>query len=334
MTKQFNWAVVGTGWIANEMAQSFAASGRRLFGVTNRTYSKGEKFAMKYGTDRLYRFYEELLADPDVDIVYVATPHNTHAQFIKEALKYGKHVLSEKAITLNSAELEECIALAEEKGLILAEAQTIWHMPIYKKLWAMKDAGEFGKVQVITANFGSFKTYDMENRYFDLTKGGGALLDIGSYAFSAVLSFLDGEPCKVLSVNTPSPAGSDEMSAIALATESGQVATVALSMHSKQPKRIMISCEKGYLEIQNYPRAEKAFFTDAVSGETTEICEGSSKLALQYEIEDMERAVLSGDASTMKLGLTRSVMKVMTDIRREWGLKYPEEEDEEARRSN
>ncbi|MBQ9889987.1 MAG: Gfo/Idh/MocA family oxidoreductase [Firmicutes bacterium] len=331
MSRQLNWAVVGTGWIANEMAQSFAASGRRLFGAVNRTYSKGEKFAMKYCIDRLYRFYEELLADPEVDIVYVATPHNTHFQIIKDALKNGKHVLSEKSITLNSTELEECIALAEEKKLVLAEAQTIYHMPVYKKLWAMKDAGKFGKVQVITANFGSFKTYDMENRFFDLAKGGGALLDIGSYAFSAVLSFLDGEPCKVLSVNTPSPAGSDEMSAIALATESGQVATVALSMHSKQPKRIMISCEKGYLEIQNYPRAEKAFFTDAVSGETNQISAGNSKLALMYEVEDMENAVQSGDASAMKLGLTRSVMKVMTDLRREWGLKYPEEEKEERK---
>ena len=331
MSRQLNWAVVGTGWIANEMAQSFAASGRRLFGAVNRTYSKGEKFAMKYGIDRLYRFYEELLADPDVDIIYVATPHNTHFQIIKDALKNGKHVLSEKSITLNSEELEECIALAEEKDLVLAEAQTIYHMPIYKKLWAMKDAGEFGKVQVITANFGSFKTYDMENRFFDLAKGGGALLDIGSYALSAVLSFLDGEPCKVLSVNTPAPAGSDEMSAIALATESGQVATVALSMHSKQPKRITISCEKGYLEIQNYPRAEKAFFTDAVSSETNQISAGNSKLALMYEVEDMENAVQSGDASAMKLGLTRSVMKVMTDLRREWGLKYPEEEKEERK---
>ncbi len=331
MSRQLNWAVVGTGWIANEMAQSFAASGRRLFGAVNRTYSKGEKFAMKYGIDRLYRFYEELCADPDVDIVYVATPHNTHCEFIKGALKSGKHVLSEKAITLNSGELEECIALAEENNLVLAEAQTIYHMPIYKKLWAMKDAGEFGKVQVITANFGSFKTYDMENRFFDLAKGGGALLDIGSYAFSAVLSFLDGEPCKVLSVNTPSPAGSDEMSAIALATESGQVATIALSMHSRQPKRIMISCEKGYLEIQNYPRAEKAFFTDALSGETTQISAGNSKLALMYEVEDMEEAVLNGDASVMKLGLTQSVMKVMTDLRREWGLKYPGEEEEDRK---
>jgi hypothetical protein len=93
----------------------------------------------------------------------------------------------------------------------------------------------------------------------------------------------------------------------------------------------MISCEKGYLEIQNYPRAEKAFFIDAVSGETNQISAGNSKLALMYEVEDMENAVQSGDASAMKLGLTRSVMKVMTDLRREWGLKYPEEEKEERK---
>ena len=333
MSMSLKWAVCGTGAIADQMAKTFEDSGNRFFGVCGTSYAKAEKFALKYGIDRAYSSFSGLCSDPDVDIVYIASPNNTHYSLIKQALQCGKHVLAEKPITLNSSELEELVRTASERKLVLAEAQTIWHMPLFKKLWEMKDAGRFGKVQVVTANFGSFKTYDMENRYFSLALGGGALLDIGTYALSAVLSFLDGEPSRVLSVSTPSPSGSDEMSAIALATESGQVATIALSMHSRQPKRIMISCEKGYLEIQNYPRAEKAFFTDAQSGETTALCEGSTDLAMLYEAEDMERAVLTSDTSCMKLGLTQSVMKIMTDIRREWGLKYPEEEIEDKKKS-
>ena len=327
MDRQLRWAVIGTGAIANQMATVFEEAGRRLFGVANRTIKNGEAFAIKYGVERVYKSYEELYADPDVDIVYVATPHNTHYDFIKASLLAGKHVLAEKAITLNSSQLEELAALAEEKGLVLAEAQTIWHMPLYKKLWNMKDGGELGRVQVITANFGSFKNYDMENRFFNMALGGGALLDIGAYALSAVMSFLDEEPDKVLSVMTPSPTGSDEMSAIALSTPRGQVATVVLAMHSKLPKRITVSFEKAFLEIPEYPRAQKAYITDAASGETRMVEEGSTKLALKYELDDMERAVLTGDASVMKLDLSRRVMKVMTDLRREWGLRYPEEEE-------
>ena len=325
MSKELNWAVIGTGVIANEMATTFGNEGRRLFGVANRTPSKGEAFAMKYGVERFYSCYEELYNDEEVDIIYITTPHNTHYSFIKNALNAGKHVLAEKSITLNSKELEELAVDAEEKGLILAEAQTIYHMPLYKKLWEIKDNNELGRVQLITANFGSFKEYDMRNRFFNMDLGGGALLDIGVYALSAVLSFLDGELDKVYSVMTPSPTGSDEMSAIAISTKSGQVATVALSMHSKQPKRIMISFEKGYIEIPNYPRAENAYVIDAVSGEKREVCAGSTDLALKYEMEDMEEAVRTGDPSIMKFDLTRRVMGIMTDIREEWGLEYPEE---------
>ena len=170
MERQPGWAIIGAGTIANEMATTFSEKGKRFLGIYNRTYEHAEAFALKYGAERVYRSSADLCADPDVDIVYIATPHNTHYGYIKECLLAGKHVLAEKSITLNSAQHDELYGTAEGKGLILAEAQTIYHMPLFKQLWAMKDSGELGRVKVISANFGSFKQYDMNNRFFNVRK--------------------------------------------------------------------------------------------------------------------------------------------------------------------
>ncbi len=323
--KELNWAVIGCGVIANEMANALASEGRKLYGIANRTLSKAEAFAEKYGVKKVYKSFEELYQDPEVDIVYITTPHNTHYKFIKQALSAGKHVLAEKSITLNIKELDELNALAESKGLILAEAQTIWHMPLYKKLWSIVGSGELGKVQIINANFGSFKEYDMTNRFFNMELAGGALLDIGVYALSAVRSFMTSKPDKVLSTEKPSPTGSDEMSAIAMSNRDGQLAAITLSMHSKQPKRIVISCEKAYIEIMEYPRADKAVIVDAQTGERREIAEGERSKALLYEILDIENAAVSGDKTALKTEFTRDVMDIMTRLRKDWGLLYPEE---------
>ena len=328
MEKQMNWAVLGTGVIANEMAQALQKMGKRLYGVGNRTHWKAVDFAAKYGVEKVYDRMEDLFADPKVDIVYLTTPHNTHIRFLREALKNGKHVLCEKSITLNSGELEEAIGLARERGVILAEAMTIWHMPLYRKLRALLREGAFGRVQMLQINFGSFKEYDMENRFFNRNLAGGALLDIGVYALSLARSFLDSCPEQVKSLMKQAPTGVDEQAGILLMNPEGQMAGITLSLHSRQPKRAVISCEKGYLEISDYPRADSAVFVDAVSGRRTQIEAGRTEDALLYEMQDMEAAVISGDDSAMNLSLTAEVMRLMTGLREEWGLRYPEEERE------
>lgn len=325
MGTKLNWAVLGTGVIANQMAQALQKMGKPLYAVGNRTYEKAVEFAKRYGIQKVYPQIDDMFEDEAVDIVYITSPHNTHYGFMKKALEHGKHLLVEKSITLNSEELDEMIALAREKHLILAEAMTIWHMPIYKKLWEIVESGELGKVQMITVNFGSFKEYDMKNRFFNMNLAGGALLDIGVYALSIVRSFMTEKPADIVSQWKPSPAGSDEQAAILLKNKDGQMATVALSLHSKQPKRAMISCEKGYIEIMEYPRADRAEIVDASTGEKKEISCGKTEDALFYEMTDMERAVESGDETEMYLNYTKDVMDIMTGLRREWGLKYPEE---------
>ncbi|WP_432620824.1 Gfo/Idh/MocA family protein, partial [Butyricicoccus sp.] len=240
--------------------------------------------------------------------------------------QHSKHLLVEKSITLNSRELDEMMQLAEQKHLILAEAMTIWHMPLYRELWSRVHSGQWGKVQMITVNFGSFKEYNMTNRFFNLNLAGGAMLDIGVYALSIVRSFMDEKPTQILSQWKPSPTGSDEQATILLQNPSGQMATVALSIHSKQPKRAMISCETGYIEIMEFPRANQAIFVNAETGEKTEIVCGETDQALYYEMTDMEHAVQTGDPSAMQLAYSKDVMDIMTQLRKDWHLQYPNEQ--------
>ena len=152
------------------------------------------------------------------------------------------------------------------------------------------------------------------------------MLDIGVYALSIVRSFMDAKPEDLLSQWKPAPTGVDEQATVLLQNDLGQMATVALTMHSKQPKRAMISCEKGYIEIMEYPRADKAIIVDAETGEVETIQEGNTADALYYEMTDMENAVLTGDHSAMCLDYSRDVMDIMTKLRQQWGLTYPEEE--------
>ena len=324
--KPLNWAVLGAGVIANEMADALHSMGRSLYAIGNRTHEKAVDFAGRHGVRKVYDKIEDMFYDDEVDIIYITSPHNTHYPFMKTALEHGKHLLVEKSITLNSRELDEMISLAQEKNLILAEAMTIWHMPLYRKLWDIVESGRLGKVQIITLNFGSFKEYDMNNRFFNMDLAGGAMLDIGVYALSIVRSFMEEKPEEILSQWKPSPTGSDEQATMLLKNSQGQMATVALSMHSKQPKRAMISFEKGYIEIMEYPRACKATIVDAETGEETLIETGETGKALYYEMTDMEEAVRTGDPGIMKLDYSRDVMDIMTRLRKDWGMKYPGEE--------
>ena len=328
--KPLNWATLGCGVIANELAVALAKQGRHLYSVANRTHEKAVAFAEKYQISKVYDHMTDVFTDPDVDIIYISTPHNTHIPYLRQALENGKHVLCEKSITLNSAELDEAITLAEKNHVILAEAMTIFHMPIYRRLAEIVDSGSLGPLRLIQVNFGSYKEYDMNNRFFNRNLAGGAMLDIGVYALSLIRWFFSETADQVLSQVKYAPTGVDEQAGILLMNPAGEMATVTLSLHAKQPKRATIAFDKGYIEIFEYPRAMEATITYTEDGHKEVIQEGNTADALYYEVSDMEHAILADDpaqaAAFTHLPYTMDVMKIMTDIRNEWGLKYPEEE--------
>ena len=286
---------------------------------------KAIDFANKYNIKKVYDNIDDVFTDSNVDAIYIATPHNTHLNFIKKAIENNKHVLVEKSIALNSDELNEVIELANKKNVIIAEAMTIYHMPLYKKLNEVLASNKLGKVNLITMNFGSFKEYDMNNRFFNMNLAGGAMLDIGVYALSFIRYFFTSNPDKLLSQVMKAKTGVDEQSGLLLTNKEGQMATVMLSLHSKQPKRAMISCEKGYIEVMEYPRATKATITYVDGSNVEVINEGDTSNALLYELLDMEKAI-KGKKNCMFLDYTKDVMDMMTYFRKQWDLKYPEEE--------
>ena len=212
--------------------------------------------------------------------------------------------------------------MAEEKGLVICDGMTLLHMPLYKKLKKMIEDGAIGDVKMVQVNFGSCKEYDVNNRFFSKELAGGALLDIGVYAASFARYFMKSRPDVVLTTANYFETGVDETSGIILKNPDGQMAVMALTMRAKQPKRGVVAGEKGFIEICEYPRAQKATITYTEDGRTEVIEEGRTEEALQYEVRDMQDYVLNHGGQE-NLQIIRDVMQVLTAVRNQWGMVYP-----------
>ena len=226
------------------------------------------------------------------------------------------------AITVNDTQLEEAVKLAKKKNLVICDGMTLYHMPVFKKMKEIVDSGKLGPVKMIQVNFGSCKEYDVTNRFFSKELAGGALLDIGVYATSFSRFFMKSKPNSILTTANYFETGVDETSGIILRNPDGQMAVMALTMRAKQPKRGVVACEDGFIEIYNYPRGDKATIVYTNDGHTETIEAGEAAYALDYEVEDMQNYVLNG-GSEEYLTYSRDVMSVLTDIRKQWGMIYP-----------
>lgn len=315
------WAILGPGMIAAEFANAITEANGSVWAVGSRNIEKAKKFASEHKVENVYGSYDEMLMDKDIDVVYISTPHCNHYEYIMKSLKNNKHVLCEKAITVNSNQLNEIADLAKKKNLIVAEAMTIYHMPLYKKLRKIIDEGKIGKVKMIQVSFGSLKEYDVNNRFFNKELAGGALLDIGTYAISFTRYFLSSMVQEVLTTVKKFETGVDEQSGIILRNSDDEMAVISLTMRAKQPKKGVVAGEKAYITVDNFPRADKATIT--YPDGTVEIIEaGASKKALIYEVEDMENCIVNKDRNnTLKLSM--DVMNIMDNVRDQWGIKYP-----------
>jgi predicted dehydrogenase len=318
---KIRWAILGTGTIATEFASHFEAANADLVAVASRTKAKAQSFAEEYGIPAYFDDYAELLADEAVDVVYIALPHSHHHQWIKASLESGKHVLCEKVITINKPQLDELVQLAEEKGLYLAEAMTIYHMPLYRKLKEWIDGHDLGPLKMIQASFGSFKDTDPSVYYFNKELAGGALFDIGTYALSFVRNFMTSKPTEIMTMGNLHESGVDESSAIILRNAEAELATISLTFRAKMPKQGVVAYEKGFFTIMDYPRPTKAVFT-SYDGNETIIEAGEFAQGLNYEVADFSQLILTGSKNET-LAYTLDVLEVMDQVRKDWGLVYP-----------
>ncbi len=318
--KKMNWAILGPGTIAEDFAKAISEVNGSVYAVGARNLEKAEKFSSNYNVKKVFGNYNEMMKDDEIDVVYISTPHCNHYEYIMESLKNNKHVLCEKSITVNGDQLREIIDLANEKKLIVAEAMTIYHMPLYKKLRKIVDDGKLGKIKMIQVNFGSLKEYDVTNRFFSPDLAGGALLDIGIYALSFTRYFLSSQPKEILTTVKKFETGVDEQSGIILKNADDEMAVVSLTMRAKQPKRGIVCGELGYITVENFPRADKATITYP-DGSIETIEDGDTSKALIYEVQDMNNCIINkNDNDTLKLSL--DVMNIMDEVRNQWGLKY------------
>lgn len=314
-----NWAIIGTGVIANEMATTFNKHHRDIYAVFSRHADKTAVFSDKYGISKTFNSLNDVFSDTKVEAVYIATPHNTHFDIAKQALMNGKHVLMEKAITMNKHDLEQLQKLATKKHLLLMEAMTLVHMPLMKKLKSLIDDGLLGEIKTINVTFGSHKTYEAQNRFFNPKLGGGALLDIGVYAFAGARYFMSSQPTDINSFVKYASTGVDEQSVTILNNTRNEMATVSLSLQAKQPKALTISGSKGYFRILEFPRAQEAVWYHTESGQTELIESGHTKDALFYEISDFESGINNPKKLTVYATITTDVFSIFENMKQHWG---------------
>lgn len=310
---QFNWGILGLGNIAHEFAESMINLDRTVYAAASRDMETARAFQEQYGTQKAYGSYEELLKDPDVDIVYIATVNSQHYDWIMACLNYGKHVMCEKAIWHNYAELKAACEIAEQKGLLLCEGMTIFHMPIFKEIKKQISDGTLGNIKFVEAELGSLKEDDPSNRFFNPELGGGAMLDIGTYAFSFVMHFLSGKLTDMNHLMSRYRTGVDEMWGIVLKTDQDEIGSINLTFRAKLPKRAIIAGDKAYIVVMNYVRAETA--TIVYPDGTEELLHaGETSRAMEYEILDVEQAIQTGDYTLGAVEDTLTVVKLMDEL--------------------
>ena len=319
--KKLKWGILGPGNIARDFAQALNRVNGEVYAVASRNKERAEKFARENNVKKAYGSYDEIIKDKDIDVVYIATPHSNHYEYIIKSLNNNKHVLCEKAITVNERELEEALKIAREKNLVLEEAMTLFHMPLYEKVIKKINNEDLGKVNMVQVSFGSFKEYDENNRFFNLDLAGGALLDIGTYALSFARYFLSSMPEEILSTVKKAKTGVDEESGIILKTKEDEIATISLAFRSKMPKRGIVSCDNGFITIDNFPRANKATI-NYLDGAVEVIECGEEEKALDYEVIFMEEKINENKESN-SIELTYDVTKIMNKVRKDWGIVYP-----------
>lgn len=318
---KLKWGIIGTGQIAQSLAEKFSSDIAELYAVASRNTNKAKKFATDYSISNFYGDYQQMLNDEQIDVIYIATPHSHHYPWIKASLEAGKHVLCEKVITINKKQLDEMVELAQSKELYLAEAMTIYHMPLYSTIRQWIKSNDVGSLKMIQVMFGSKKELDSDLYYFKKELAGGALFDIGTYALSFARMFLTEKPTEIKTIGSLHESGVDETSGIILRNDLQELATISLTFRARMPKMGVVAFEKGYLTVMEYPRASKAVFTHE-HGEEETIQAREKVQALNYEVDNFTNMILT-KSENKSLQYTLDVLEIMDVVRKEWGLEYP-----------
>ena len=321
-------AILGAGYIGGILADTVRrmnAAGCHavcLYAVGARNLSRARAFAEKYGVPHAYGSYEELAADPAVDLVSIATPRSHHAEHMRLCLSSGKHVLCEKAFTANAAQAEETVALAREKRLFLCEAIWTRYQPMRQIIRDTAFSGIVGAPRSIQADL----SYPMraKQRITDPALAGGALLDIGVYAINFA-EMVFGRPDEIRGQAVLSERGVDLADSMTFTWKDGRMAILSADATALSEREGIIRCEDGFLRVENINNPQSLIVYNRRYEEIRRVACPPQLTGYEYEVEEAARCIEAGLTETpcMPLDETLHVMREMDELRRQMGVRYP-----------
>lgn len=320
------WGILGPGSISHQFATGLqSAAGAKLLAVGSRSQAKADAFADKFGAPKRHASYEALAADPDIHVIYIATPHPQHKDAALLCLEHGKAVLCEKPFTVNAKEAEEVIASARAKDLFVMEAMWSRFFPAMAHVRKLIADGAIGEVRMLQADFGFRAGVDPSSRLFNLAMAGGGLLDVGVYPIS-LASMLFGTPTDIAGVAQIGETGVDEQAAISLKYAGGQLAALTTGVRINTPQEAHILGTDGSIKL-HAPWWKAAKITVTAGGKSEELDLPFEGQGMNYEAEEVGNCLRAGksESDLLPLDETLSIMRTTDTLRGQWGLKYPME---------
>ena len=321
------FAILGAGGIARTMASTVVPMKEICKkAVAARDYDRAESFAKEYGFEKAYGSYEEMLADPEIDLVYIAVPHSHHCQWTKAALEAGKNVLCEKAFAVNEKQAKEMIDLARSKNLLLTEAIWTRYMPSRQMILDIIDSGIIGEVTSVSANLGY--QIDAKERIVRPELAGGALLDLTVYPLNFASMVLGDDIVKIDASCVKTETGVDGMDTVMLTYKDGKMATMFTTIYSLTDRSGYIYGRNGYIEVQNINNPEVIRVWDANRSCRNVIAEykvPEQITGYEYEVLACKKALEEGriECPEMPHEETLKMMNWMDQIRAQFGIVFP-----------
>ena len=327
MSSEIRWGIVGPGRIAESVIGDFAwVEGARVAAVASRSADRAAAFAARHGIPRAHGSYADILTDPEVDVLYVATPHAQHAALALGALHAGKALLVEKSFTATTAGAAEVTALAQETGVFVMEAMWTRFQPVVVALRELIADGAIGEVRSVQADLGVSREYDPADRLFDLGLGGGALLDLGVYVVSFAQMLL-GAASSVAAVGSRFPTGVDAEAALLLDHGDGRSATLTVSLRNPTPGQARVFGTAGWIDVLprfHHPDPIVLHRTGAPPETITRQRTGGGYAHELIEVTQCLRAGRS-ESSVMPLADTLAVQTVLGDAAEQLGVRHTED---------
>ena len=325
--KKVRYGILATGWIAEMFAGAFrAVPEAELVAVGSRSLEKAREFAGRWGIERAYGSYEELAADPEIDIIYIATPHSHHYDNIMLCLSHNKSVLCEKAFTVSKAQAQRAIDEAKKRGLFLMEAMWTRFNPTILEVQRLVKEGAIGDVRAVSVVLSQHFDENDRIRLFEKSLAGGSLLDMGVYVITGASLMLGTHPKHIETAVHYGPYGTDEQVSYLFEYEDGRMATMMTGLRFLN-RHYQIMGTEGVITVPMFPKPQTATI-ERRDGTVITVNKPFDANGYEYELRHTVACLQQGltESPVMTHSLTLEVMGLMDEIRRSWGFTYPQDD--------